>query len=50
MLAERELREPFGWKWEERYTGVNEPAVANNVPRPAPQPMKPPPPRRTPKL
>jgi hypothetical protein len=50
MLAERELREPFGWKWEERYTGVNEPAVANNVPRRAPQPMKPPPPRRTPKL
>jgi hypothetical protein len=48
MLAQRELQEPFGWKWEERYTGVNEPpAVVNNNP-PREQPRTPPPPRRPP--
>jgi hypothetical protein len=48
MLAQRELQEPFGWKWQERYTGVNEPpAVVNNRP-PREQPRTPPPPRRPP--
>jgi hypothetical protein len=25
MLAERELKEPLGWEWDEKYTGVNAP-------------------------
>ena len=36
LLAKRELDQPFGWKWRETYTGVNEPrqVAANNNPRP----------------
>ncbi len=33
MLAEKELKEPFGWTWKESYTGVNAPrqvAASNN--------------------
>ena len=33
LLAEQELKEPFGWKWKEGYTGVNAPprqVAANN--------------------
>ncbi len=36
LLAERELKEPFGWEWRETYTGVNQPrqvAANNNPPR-----------------
>ena len=36
-LAEKELAEPFGWKWEESFTGVNAPpqvAASNNNNRP----------------
>ncbi len=35
MLAEQELKEPFGWKWSETYSGVNEPrqVAGNNPPR-----------------
>lgn len=38
LLAERELREPLGWKWKELYAGVNVPppqvaAMPNNNPR-----------------
>jgi len=38
LLAQRELREPLGWEWRERYTGVaarlaQEQAV-NNRPQP----------------
>jgi hypothetical protein len=52
MLAERELKEPLGWKWREKYTGVSEPpAVANNPPpRPQAKPPTPPPRRPPPKL
>jgi hypothetical protein len=38
LLAENELKEPFGWSWQESYTGVNAPrqvaAGNNNRPRP----------------
>jgi hypothetical protein len=30
LLARRELREPMGWKWTERYTGVNQPRQTDN--------------------
>jgi hypothetical protein len=31
LLAEKELKQPLGWKWEEIYTGVNAPRqVAGN--------------------
>jgi hypothetical protein len=38
LLAERELRQPLGWKWKELYAGVNAPppqvaAMPNNTPR-----------------
>jgi hypothetical protein len=36
LLAQQELKEPFGWKWLETYTGVREPrstASAGNAPR-----------------
>ena len=36
LLAEKELKQPLGWKWEEMYTGVNAPrqvAGNNNPPR-----------------
>lgn len=36
LLAKKELKQPFGWKWREIYTGVNAPreTVAGNRPRP----------------
>ena len=57
MLAEKELKDPLGWTWEEAHTGVNEPrkvaANMNNNPRPRqddkakmiPKPVKRPPPK-----
>ncbi|HTM56405.1 MAG TPA: vWA domain-containing protein [Pirellulales bacterium] len=37
LLAEKELKQPFGWTWKEGHTGVNAPKVAanngNNAPR-----------------
>jgi hypothetical protein len=36
LLAEKELKQPLGWKWEEMFTGVNAPrqvAGNNNAPR-----------------
>jgi hypothetical protein len=57
LLAERELRNPVGWKWVEQYTDLNPPArnvaatPANNPPPPAPRNdqarmLAPPPPKR----
>jgi len=55
LLARRELREPMGWKWSERYTGVNQPRPSDNgngVPRPPRDDQRrmlpPPKPRRSP--
>ena len=33
LLAKMELQQPFGWKWQEMYTGVNAPrqAAAGNA-------------------
>ncbi|MCA9195154.1 MAG: VWA domain-containing protein [Planctomycetales bacterium] len=31
LLAERELRNPVGWKWEETYTELNPPAAPNST-------------------
>ncbi len=58
LLAEKELRQPMGWKWQEAFTGVNQPKPAqpraNNPPprRPRdekanslPRPEKRPPPK-----
>jgi len=57
MLAKRELDEPIGWKWEEDYTGVNEPrqGVGNgnanpNRPDDKRRMIKKPKPKRRPKL
>lgn len=51
-LAQRELNQPLSWRWEGRYTGVNEPprvaAGGNNAPNPNLQPRVAPPPRRPP--
>jgi hypothetical protein len=39
LMAQAELKQPLGWQWDERYTGVNAPrqvaASNNNTPRPA---------------
>jgi len=57
LLAERELKDPLGWKWKEEFTDLNPPrnavaAVNNNVPAAAndrkamlnrPPPKRPPP-------
>ncbi|MCA9242217.1 MAG: VWA domain-containing protein, partial [Planctomycetales bacterium] len=57
MLAQEELRQPFGWKWEEGYTPMDPPAttvaVNNENANPLPRDeqarrIKPPPPRREP--
>jgi hypothetical protein len=53
LLATLELKEPLGWEWRERYTGVAERVAQrqanNNRPRPRPEPIEPPPkPRRDP--
>jgi hypothetical protein len=52
FLADRELRTPFGWRWDEDYTYIPSPStVANNSPRRVelPQRQRPtPPPRRNP--
>jgi hypothetical protein len=57
LLAEKELKQPFGWTWKEGHTGVNAPKVAanggNNSPRPPrndrpnqiPRPERRPPPK-----
>ncbi len=57
LLAEKELKEPFGWSWKEEYTGVNAPRQVaanannnNNTPRNdkakmIPRPVKRPPPK-----
>jgi hypothetical protein len=54
QLAQVELKEPLGWKWQEAYTGVNAPRqVAGNNPRPPrddkarmlPRPERRPPPK-----
>ncbi len=40
LLAQKELKEPFGWTWKETYTGVNAPrqvAATNNTPPRMPQ-------------
>ncbi len=60
LLAEKELSEPLGWQWRERYTELNPPRVAragNNNNNPAPprddraRMLRRPPPRRpVPKL
>lgn len=51
-LADRELRTPLGWRWDEDYTYIPTPETVanNNTPRPEPrQPRRPtPPPRRDP--
>lgn len=46
LLAKRELRDPIGWKWTERHTGVNDPPPpqGNNPPPPPPRPNNQPPP------
>jgi len=43
LLAERELSVPLGWKWTERYTGVNAPreSAGNNSPPPPPRDDRP---------
>jgi hypothetical protein len=52
FLADRELRTPFGWRWDEDYTYIPSPStVANNSPPRVelPQRQRPtPPPRRNP--
>jgi hypothetical protein len=55
VVAEAELKQPFGWKWTEAYTGVNErrQVAANARNRPPrddkakmiPRPIKRPPPK-----
>lgn len=61
LLAERELRNPIGWKWTEEYTDLNPPPPRNNNPPPNNNPpmprddqarmLAPPPPKRpVPKL
>jgi hypothetical protein len=60
LMAQAELKQPMGWQWEERYTGVNAPREVaannnNNVPRPRPDERammlrKPPPKRPAPRL
>jgi len=61
LMAQAELKQPMGWQWEERYTGVNAPRQVaannnnNNVPRPRPDERammlrKPPPKRPAPRL
>lgn len=50
-LADRELRTPLGWRWDEDYTYIPSPAdIANNNNRPRPEPRQRParPPRRDP--
>jgi hypothetical protein len=43
LLAKRELRDPVGWKWTERHTGVNDPPPPQgNAPPPPPPPNQPP--------
>jgi hypothetical protein len=49
LIAERELKQPLGWRWTERYTGINEPRVpqGNGNPRPnRPRDNAPPRPQR----
>ncbi len=51
LMAERELRKPLGWRWDESYTYMRPPTeTANNTPprppRPEPRPTRPP--RRNP--
>lgn len=61
LLAERELRNPIGWKWTEDYTDLDPPPPRNNNPPPNNNPpmprddqarmLAPPPPKRpVPKL
>ncbi len=58
LLAQKELKEPFGWTWKESYTGVNAPpkvaAKGNNKGRPPkddkPRMIAQPPKRPAPKL
>jgi hypothetical protein len=47
LLAKRELRDPMGWKWTERHTGVNDPPPpqGNAPPPPPPSDTPPPPPK-----
>jgi hypothetical protein len=54
LLAKQELKQPFGWKWREIYTGVNAPreTARGNRPRPRndkakmlPRPERRPPPK-----
>jgi hypothetical protein len=55
LLAQAELKEPFGWKWQEAFTGVNapRPRAGDNNPRPPrddkarmlPRPQRRPPPK-----
>lgn len=47
LIAEQELAIPLGWKWREKYTGVNEPRPVP-AERPRPEPMREPPPKRAP--
>lgn len=43
LLAKRELRDPIGWKWTERHTGVNDPPPPQgNAPPPPPPSNEPP--------
>ncbi len=45
LLAKRELRDPIGWKWTERRTGVNDPPPPQgNAPPPPPSNAPPAPP------
>jgi hypothetical protein len=57
ILAERELKDPVGWRWHDKFTNLAPPpkqvAANNNNNKPAPppppkMPQKPPPPKRPP--
>ncbi len=48
LIAEQELSVPLGWKWREKYTGVNEPRQTPAVAMPRPVPERAPPPKRPP--
>lgn len=53
MLAQRELKDPLGWKWEEEFTDTTPRAMANGNANPAPandarNMLKKPPPKRPP--
>jgi von Willebrand factor type A domain len=38
LLAQKELKQPFGWTWKEEFTDLSPPMMNNNNNNPAPQP------------